>query len=110
MTRKYDRQIDLLNLLIRSGRTTIYKIACELGVCAQTVKRDIADLSYHFPIFTYSGRGGGVELNACFGVNGYLVKRESVLLIKYSLERLSESADERATEACALLGRLFYGK
>ncbi|MCM1368687.1 MAG: HTH domain-containing protein [Roseburia sp.] len=108
MTKKYDRQIDLLNLLMHGGRTTVYRLSCELGVCTQTVKRDITDLSYHFPIFTYVGRGGGVELSSCFVVNGYIMKRDGVLLIKHSLERLSESADERAAEARAFLARVFH--
>lgn len=108
MTKKYDRQIDILNLLMRGGRTTVCKLSCELGVCAQTIKRDISDLSYHFPIFTYVGRGGGVELNACFFVNGYIIKRDGVLLIRHSLEMLSQSADERAADARAFLSRVFY--
>lgn len=58
MSAKYDRQIDILSILMRGGRTTVYKISCETGVCTHTVKRDISDLAYHFPIFTYAGRGG----------------------------------------------------
>lgn len=107
MSKKYDRQIDILNLLMHNGRTTIYKISCELGVCIHTIKRDIADLQYHFPIFTYSGRGGGVELNACFYVNGYILKRENVLLIQYSLEILSRSDDKNAFSARQLLCKIF---
>lgn len=110
MSRKYDRQIDLLNLLLHRGRTTIYNISCELGVCVHTVKRDIADLQYHFPIFTYAGRGGGVELNACHSFNSYILTRENVLLIKYSLEFLSVSDDCRSTEANSLLFKIFHGE
>lgn len=108
MSRKYDRQMDLLNYLMQSGKTTIYRISCELGVCVHTVKRDIADLQYHFPIFTYAGRGGGVELNACYFVNNFMLSKDNVLLIKYSLQFLSFSDDERASCAQKLLYRLFH--
>lgn len=108
MSKKYDRQMDLLNLLLRCGRTTIYKISNELGVCIHTIKRDIADLQYHFPIFTYAGRGGGVELNACFSFERHILTRENVMLIKYSLEFLADSDDECATQACSLLVKVFH--
>ncbi len=108
MGRKYDRQIELLNLLLHSGRITIDNISAELGVCIHTVKRDIADLQYHFPIFTYAGKGGGVELNACFSLNRYILSTENVLLIKYSLETLSESDDEHSAEASSLLFKIFH--
>lgn len=108
MSKKYDRQIDILNYLMHSGRTTICKISYDLGACVHTVKRDIADLQYHFPIFTYVGRGGGVELNACFFVNGYLLKRKNVMLIKYSLECLAQSSGEYSASAQSLLHSIFH--
>ncbi|MGN0807198.1 MAG: helix-turn-helix domain-containing protein [Candidatus Coproplasma sp.] len=108
MSRKYDRQIDLLNLLMRCGRTTINNISNELGVCVHTIKRDIADLSYHFPIFTYAGRGGGVELNACFSFDRRILTKDNVMLIKYSLEYLAKSEDENSSKASALLCNIFH--
>lgn len=100
--------MDLLNLLLRCGRTTICNISVELGVCIHTIKRDIADLQYHFPIFTYAGRGGGVELNSCFSFNRYILNKENVKLIKYSLEFLADSGDVRSFEADALLNKIFH--
>lgn len=108
MSKKYDRQIDLLNFLLRCGRTTIFNISCELGVCIHTIKRDIADLQYHFPIFTYAGRGGGVELNPCFSFERHLLTREDVMLIKYSLESLAKSKDVHSPAACTLLYKIFH--
>lgn len=110
MSRKYDRQIDLLNLLLRSGRTTIYNLSNELGVCVHTIKRDIADLQYHFPIFTYSGRGGGVELNACFSFNNYILTHENVMLIKQALELLAATDGAGAGDARSLLYKVFHEK
>lgn len=108
MSAKYDRQIDILNILMRGGRKTIYDIACKTGVCTHTIKRDLADLAYHFPIFTYAGRGGGVELNACFIMNSCMLRREEVLLIKYCLERLACSDDDMAMAAKNCLSKIFH--
>lgn len=108
MGKKYDRQIGLLNFLLRSGRTTIENISNELGVCIHTIKRDIADLQYHFPIFTYAGRGGGVELNPCFSFNKRILNTENVMLIKYALELLAESDDVQSAAAAGLLYKLFH--
>lgn len=108
MSKKYDRQINLLNLLLRCKRITINNILNELGVCVHTVKRDIADLQYHFPIFTYAGRGGGVELNACFSMDKYILNTENVMLIKYSLELLAQSDDIKSSAADSLLYKIFH--
>lgn len=108
MSRKYDRQINLLNFLMHSGRTTILNLSSELGVCVHTIKRDIADLQYHFPIFTYAGRGGGVELNACFSFNSYLLTHDNVLLIKRALEFLAGTEEAGALEARSLLYKIFH--
>lgn len=95
-------------MLLRGGRTTIYNISHELGVCAHTIKRDIADLQYHFPIFTYAGRGGGVELNACFSFDRHILTHENVMLVKYALERLAECDDVKSSAAYTLLYKVFY--
>ena len=108
MGKKYDRQIELLNLLLRRDRVTIDNISSELGVCVHTVKRDIADLQYHFPVFTYSGRGGGVELNACFSFERHILTSENVKLIKYSLEFLAQSDDNKSFDAYSLLYKIFH--
>ncbi len=108
MGQKYDRQIDLINLLLRGGRTTVKRISDELGVSVHTVKRDIADLQFHFPIDTYSGRGGGVEMNALFNLNGHMLKREHVQLIEYALRFLAASGDEKADGAQRLLAEVFH--
>ena len=110
MSAKYDRQIDILSILMRGGRTTVYKISCETGVCTHTVKRDISDLAYHFSIFTYAGRSGGVELNACFILNSCMLRREEVLVIKISLQLLAQSQNALSTSARNLLNKVFHDK
>ncbi len=107
MGKKYDRQIELINLLLRGGRTTVSRISAELEVSPHTVKRDIADLQFHFPIDTYAGRGGGVEMNAAFNINGYMLKQEYVKLIEYALKFLAASDDGMAEPAGRLLKKCF---
>lgn len=95
-------------MLLRYKRITIHSISNELGVCIHTVKRDIADLQYHFPIFTYAGRGGGVELNSCFSFGKYILNMDNVMLIKYSLELLARSDDVKSSAAGSLLYKIFH--
>ncbi len=104
---KYDRQIDVINLLLKGGRVTIANISYRLGVSARTIKRDIADLQFHFPIDTFQGRGGGIEMNKCFTLGGYMLKREHVQLIKRALEYLAHSQAKESASAAELLGWLF---
>ncbi|MDE7086861.1 MAG: hypothetical protein K2O67_01580 [Clostridia bacterium] len=100
--------MELLNLLLRCGRTTICNISDELGVCVHTIKRDIADLQYHFPIFTYAGKGGGVELNACFSFERHILTHENVNLIRYALQFLAQSEDNKAAAAKSLIYKIFH--
>lgn len=108
MSAKYDRQIDLLNLLLRGGRRTTASIAEELHVSVHAVKRDIADLQYHFPVFTYCGRKGGVELNNCYFINNRILKSGQVRVIRDALRCLARSKDEQATEARSVLFNVFH--
>ncbi len=107
MSAKYDRQINIINLLIKGNRMTMLEISSDIGVCVHTVKRDIADLQYHFPIDTYPGKGGGVEMNKCFNLNGYMLKREQVVTIKHALENLACSKSGESADAEKLLKLLF---
>lgn len=108
MSEKYDRQIDLINFLLRGGRTTIFRLSRELEVGLHTVKRDIAQLQFHFPIDTFTGRGGGVEMNKCFVLQGYFLKKQQVDLIAYALTYLIDN--ENNTEAKKLYDFLFINK
>lgn len=62
---KLDRLFEELALLKTRRRTTYRAIADEFRVSVSTVKRDIYYLSRRFPIVTYCGREGGVELLDC---------------------------------------------
>lgn len=100
MSEKYDRQIDLINHLMRGGRTTIYQLSREFGVGVHTIKRDIAQLQYHFPIDTFTGRGGGVEMNKCFILRGYALKKQYIDIIETALKYYSEKENNQDAKSC----------
>ncbi len=107
MGAKYDRQIDEINLLSGGQRITVDYMSCRLGVSTRTIKRDIAELQFHFPIDTFPGKGGGVEMNKCFNLNGRMLKREQVMIIKRALENLARSFAPENKSAEDLLKLLF---
>lgn len=106
MHEKYDRQIRLLNILMRGRKWTVRQLSYELGVCTHTVKRDIADLQFHFPIDTFTGRYGGIKINPCFSLGNRFITMRELEVIKRALVLLSVSSEECACEAGELLKKL----
>lgn len=54
------RREAIMRILNNRRSETFENIACELGVSKRTVQRDISILMQHKPIYTQSGRHGGV--------------------------------------------------
>lgn len=93
MSRKLDRQMDIINCLAAGERIKCRDLAIEMNVSVKTVKKDISELSIYYPITTYSGRGGGVELSKGYTINGFLMKKSYVELICGALLEM-EKQDE----------------
>ena len=55
-----DRRMEIISILVVSGHATAKELAQEFGVTRRTILRDIAALSYGYPIYTKPGAGGGV--------------------------------------------------
>lgn len=55
-----DRRMEIISILVVSGHATARELAQEFGVTRRTILRDIAALSYGYPIYTKPGAGGGV--------------------------------------------------
>ena len=55
-----DRRMEIVSILMVSGRVTSRDLAREFGVCISTIHNDIAALSYGYPIYTKQGAGGGI--------------------------------------------------
>ena len=94
MSTKYDRQIDIINILSKGERTTYSVLAYENAVSTKTIKKDINELCLHFPIITYIGRHGGVELNKGYTINGFIMKTQYINLIITGLNVLKSSLND----------------
>ncbi len=50
-----DRRMEVISILVVSGHATAKELAQEFGVTRRTILRDIAALSYGYPIYTKPG-------------------------------------------------------
>lgn len=93
MSKKYDRHIDILNCLRHGERRTYNRLSDEFRVSLKTIKKDIFELAYFFPIDVYRGRYGGVELRRGYVINGYLMKKSDLEILTEALEKLRKEKD-----------------
>lgn len=91
MGSKYDRQIELINILMSWQRYKCQNLAFEFGVSVKTIKKDISELMLYYPIETYQGNGGGVEMRKGFVINGFIMKKTHLDLISEALCKLKET-------------------
>lgn len=57
-----ERREKLIRTLVLRGHATVSELAMEFEVSERTILRDIEALSISTPIYTVSGRGGGVYI------------------------------------------------
>lgn len=86
MNTKHDRQIGIINYLAKVDRAIYANIATYFGVSVKTIKQDVSELSLHYPITTYQGRFGGIELNKCHQINGIVLNSKDIQIITSALE------------------------
>ena len=87
-----DRREHLIRILVLRGHATLSELSEELGVCERTIIRDVDALSIRTPIFTVTGRGGGIYIDKNYVQNlPYLKDHELALLekIAYEVEQMS---------------------
>lgn len=58
-----DRRMEIISILVVSGHATAKELAQEFGVTRRTILRDIAALSYGYPIYTKPGGQAGEFLS-----------------------------------------------
>lgn len=95
MSKKVDRQIELLNILSKFKRFNYQELAQEFDISIKTVKKDISELSVNYPIVTYLGKYGGIEMNKGFIINGYIMKKEYLNLLVEGLKLLQQISDDK---------------
>ena len=78
-----DRRRAILNVLCQRRFDTKLNLAYEFGVDYRTITRDVYELSQEYPIYTTSGKGGGVHIEESYKRNkDYLTSEEEALLRK----------------------------
>lgn len=60
------RRAELMRLLLLRRQDTVPNLAAELGVSEKTIRRDLAELTVHYPLITVHGNGGGVRVEAWY--------------------------------------------
>ncbi len=94
-----ERRRAIIKLLCRRRFDTVENMALELGVSKRTIRRDIEILSLSEPIYTQSGRGGGVYIMDNYSMDRMYVSDETSSVLKKLLVAV------QAGKACSLTGR-----
>lgn len=94
MGRTADRQIQIVNKLLRRGKDTAANLAHEFEVSMRTIMYDIESLSVTFPITMIKGRGGGIEIDKGFIINNQYFSNEEINYIRKIIEKNIDAADK----------------
>ena len=99
-----DRRMEIISILVVSGRMTAGELAQELGVTRRTILNDVAALTYGYPVYTKPGVGGGI-----FSMDSY--KPYNNTLTSFEQERLKKMYDAAEGEDKKVLERVLqkYG-
>ena len=84
-----ERREEILKLLISRRKSTVPILMHEFHVSEKTIRRDIRALMLKYPLETFSGNGGGVQIPEWYAPNKNLLSKEVVTV----LEELLQKAD-----------------
>ena len=80
-----ERYTEILMKILRYRHVKISDLQEEFQVSRSTIKRDIQEISRHFPIRSVDGRYGGIFLEKDYQVGvKYLTESQAILLEKIS--------------------------
>ncbi len=88
-----ERRERIIRILMLNGKRTVKELSEELGVSVRTIMRDIDILSTSKPIYTISGRNGGVYLLDTYDANRVYFKEEEMSIIS---KIISESENHKS--------------
>lgn len=77
-----ERRNEIMKKLCRRRSDTIANLATELGVSERTVRRDIERLSASYPIYTQSGRAGGIFVVGTYSMDRMYMMPEEIDLLR----------------------------
>ncbi len=76
-----ERRLQIISVLVERRSETLNNLSIEFGVSKRTIQYDIEVLSCSVPIYSVSGRGGGVRIAEGYsGSRRYLSNSQMTLL------------------------------
>ena len=79
----YERRQAIVELLVSRKRETLDNLAFELNTSKSSICRDIEVLSLSYPIYTQSGKGGGIYIDSDYSFGKqYLTCEQQAMLTK----------------------------
>ena len=94
-----------MNYLLSKGRVKHNTLAEEFDVSVKTIKEEIYELSAIFPLCTYQGRYGGVEISKSFTIGNRYFQTNEIKIIIRALILLKDSENNN-TEIEKILSNL----
>lgn len=91
MLNSAERRERLIRILILRGHATLSELSTELEVCERTVMRDVDALSIIAPIFTVTGRCGGVYMDKNYLKFKPRLKEHEIALLEKIAREIEES-------------------
>lgn len=80
-----ERRQEILEVLCERRHESVENLATEFGVNERTIRRDIEYMTLSYPIYTVSGKGGGVYVSDGYRLGKkYLTDKQSELLEELS--------------------------
>ncbi len=89
--RQYERWTEIMIILCRRKSITATELAQEFGVSVRTIMRDINSLSLVEPIYTKSGKNGGIFVDKDYSLQRMYMTTEELAV----LHKLSELAHSK---------------
>ncbi len=85
-----ERRQDIIKTLCRNRAATIYEFAEKYGVNEKTIRRDLEILSLTYPIYTKSGKNGGIFIIQDYNMDRAYMTFEEIELLK----KIKKNADK----------------
>ena len=82
-----ERREEILKLLISRRKSTVPILMHEFHVSEKTIRRDIRALMLKYPLETFSGNGGGVQIPECNAPNKICCQKKKLQFWKNCCKR-----------------------
>ena len=91
--KSYERHEEILRILCDRRRTTTKELGEMLNTSPRNIRRDVAVLSLYYPIYTVTGRYGGVYIMDGYFLDRLYVSEEETRVLQKVYATLREQAD-----------------